>query len=165
MKSKTKFWFTVFCLTVGLSAVSLADTAPRFLFLTINDDLKVVDDSTGLEWAQDACEPEGNFWQEALQCCLAFEHANQTDWRLPNVHELSSLIDEKQMPDNAINPVFFPDLDISKPYWTSTSYAQTPSYAWVVNFNPTSGMFGGGVDKLEKTSDSKGFVLCVRTKG
>lgn len=55
-----------------------------------------------------------------------------TDWRLPEIHELLSLVDYIRA-DPAIDTERFPDTE-SAWYWTATPYAGVSGAAWVVNF-------------------------------
>lgn len=109
-----------------------------------NGDGTVTDNCTGLMWQQatadvngdgeitDAEHPAGDSvdWQHALQYCESLESAGHTDWRLPNVIELQSIVDYERF-DPAIDPVFSADMTW---YWTSSSDVSTPVYAWRVIF-------------------------------
>ena len=45
-------------------------------------------------WTKDAQQIQGTQkWQDALNSCKNLDFAGYTDWRLPNVRELLSLID------------------------------------------------------------------------
>ena len=83
-----------------------------------NDDDTVTDVATGLTWMQ---RDSGHLgagelgdgtldWAEALSWCANLDHAGSSDWRLPNVKELQSLVDYSRSPDTtdsaAIDPVF-----------------------------------------------------------
>lgn len=97
------------------------------------DGLSVTDTSTNLTWMQKGseslmAEEEAHKFIEA-QNKAAF--AGFTDWRLPTVHELFSLVDTSKH-NPAINPVFNCE---SRCYWTASQYAPYPAYAWIVNFN------------------------------
>ena len=79
----------------------------------------------------------GLLWHEALTYCENLEFAGHTDWRLPNVRELQSIVDYGRTRP-AIDPVFGAE---SAGYWSSTaSYvyingANEEWYmAWYVNF-------------------------------
>jgi hypothetical protein len=52
------------------------------------------------------------------------------DWRLPNVRELSSVVDFGEH-DPAFSTVFDGP---AAPYWTSTSVVAAPEQGWVVDF-------------------------------
>lgn len=80
-------------------------------------------------------------------------YANYTDWRLPNVRELMSIVDYGAAAAPRINTTAFPDT-VSGVYWTSTTYVPGTTLAWIVNFN------NGGVNTNGKTTTT--YVRCVR---
>jgi hypothetical protein len=98
----------------------------------------VTDTSTGLMWQQDTAPGSYN-WQQALAYCESLTLAGHHDWRLPNRNELQSLIDYNRY-NPAINTDYFPDTVSCDPwpflchYWSSTTLANNPYYAWVVYF-------------------------------
>ena len=98
-------------------------------------DLVTIDTNTGLMWAADGDENgcDGGMtgkWVPALQTCYdLLNFAGFNDWRLPNVNELSSLVNFKKH-DPATD---FPDMP-SKWFWSSSLYAGDSSYAWYVDF-------------------------------
>jgi hypothetical protein len=57
-----------------------------------------------------------------------------SDWRLPTVKELRSLVDYTRY-NPAINTTYFPDTVVSSGYWSSTTDANGPAAAWVVDFS------------------------------
>jgi hypothetical protein len=77
-------------------------------------------------------------WREALwwaaQLNATGGFAGATDWRVPNVKELASLV-EQQCTNPAINTELFPNTPLFEWYWSSTPDADWPGYAWGVNFN------------------------------
>lgn len=106
-----------------------------------NGDGTVSDKSTGLMWAKlDSGHlkagpgRDGKFdWEQALRWCEELEYAGYSDWRLPNIKELQSLVDYTRAPDTsqsaAIDPVFevTPIRDalgrVDYPfYWSSTTH-------------------------------------------
>jgi hypothetical protein len=129
---------------------------PRF---SERADGTVSDNLTGLVWAQNANWPNGTkTWQEALEYVAdmnAGTHPNSghTDWRLPNVNELESLVHagvfNPALPENPFSGVQ------SSSYWSSTSYASSPGQAWIVHMN------SGSVGNDSKTNG--GYVWPVRS--
>lgn len=75
-------------------------------------------------------------WAEALiyvsQLNAEGGYATYTDWRLPNVRELSSLV-ELQCANPAINIRVFPQAPASQ-VWTSSPYHFYTHYSWYVDF-------------------------------
>ncbi|MCX5884830.1 MAG: DUF1566 domain-containing protein [Proteobacteria bacterium] len=67
--------------------------SPRF---TVNGDC-VTDNLTGLIWAKNANLPSGTMiWYKAIDYCNNLSLAGYTDWRLPNVNELESLVNANE---------------------------------------------------------------------
>ena len=58
--------------------------------------------------------------------------AGQSDWRLPNVRELQTIVDRSVF-NLAINSVVFPGTSSSY-FWSASAYSGYSSSAWVVNF-------------------------------
>ena len=98
---------------------------------TDNGDGTVTDASTGLMWQQDGSTSKS--WSEALAYCEALNLGGYTDWRLPNIKELRSLVDYSRY-NPAINTTYFPNTAASW-YWSSTSLAYYTSGAWVMHFD------------------------------
>ncbi|MBN2034530.1 MAG: DUF1566 domain-containing protein [Deltaproteobacteria bacterium] len=94
-----------------------------------NGDGSVTNTSTGLVWQQADDGRERN-WQEALSYCEDLELAGKTDWRLPNIRELQSIVDDGRY-DPAIDPVFSAQ---SSHYWSGSTYANLEYSAWDVDF-------------------------------
>ena len=104
--------------------------SPRF---TDNGDGTVTDNLTGLIWAQNANLDGAKTWADALSYVNGLDHATYDDWRLPNVNELESLINAEQASSAAwLNAQGFTDVQAGT-YWTSTTYVNNTSNAWVVH--------------------------------
>ena len=124
-----------------------------------NDDGTVTDSATGLMWSQ-SDSGTGVNWEEALawvQAKNAENYLGYSDWRLPNVKELQSIVDYTRSPDTsdsaAIDPVFectgitneagesdFPY------FWSSTTHASSNgigSAASYVSFGRSMGYMDG----------------------
>jgi len=107
----------------------------------------VTDSVSKLEW-QDDSATESATWVEAIEKC---ESLNHSDWRLPNINELKSIVDRsKENP--AIVETF--QNNYSSNYWSSTTYEGSSDYAWFVDF------FYGSVYGYDKSGN--GYVRCVR---
>jgi hypothetical protein len=74
----------------------------------------VTDLKTGLVWQ--ASDVKGKSWVDALKSCEGLAYAGQSDWRLPNVNELQTLVDYSIFQPAST----FPGMP-SERYWTSTS--------------------------------------------
>ena len=112
----------------------------------------VTDTRTGLMWKQcneglsgATCEIGSSLllnWDEALALAEASTFAGYSDWRLPNVKELSSLVEECRR-EPAINTNLFPT--IHSTLWSGSPVAAPPvspeNLAWGVNFNPDGVVF------------------------
>jgi hypothetical protein len=107
--------------------------APRFE----KQDETVQDLLTNLTWTSDANPAEFPLtWMEALDYVAQLNRDNHlgfTDWRLPNRRELRSLISYQQRTPALPSGYPFENVFIGW-YWTGTSAAINPSYAWYVHF-------------------------------
>ena len=104
-----------------------------------NRDGTVTDVTTGLMWQQR--DTKAMTWEEALGYCENLNLAGYHDWRLPNIRELLSLLDEGR-PGPAIDTAYFPGCESSY-YWSSTSHTLYPGFAWNVGFHDAQ-VHGGG---------------------
>ena len=125
------------------------ETLPDSTFTeeTISGKVIVTDTVTGLIWTK---EYSGTVtWQNALSYCENLNYGGQTDWRLPNIEELKTLVDDTiSSPEST-----FPGMPSSY-FWSSSSYAFHTDYAWLVGFDY------GFVTDSYKTS--KSYARCVR---
>jgi uncharacterized delta-60 repeat protein len=129
-------------------AVRGGQTENRFID---NGDGTVTDLSTGLMWQQ-ATAPGTYTWEQALSYSENLTLAGHSDWRLPTIKELDSIVDLTRQ-NLTINPVYFPDTRASF-YWSSTTYISDMTYPWSISFNY--GMNGN----LPKSYD--GYIRAVR---
>jgi len=107
---------------------------------TDNGDGTITDYKTGLMWVKDGSSAgcnNGNklTWEQALSFCEGLSYAGYSDWRLPNIRELESIVDAGRC-DPAINTTYFPNTlsGVHLYYWTSTTYVPTTSFALYVYF-------------------------------
>ena len=115
-----------------------------------NGDGTVTDSCTGLMWQKNTA-PGSHTWTQALQYCESLTLAGRTDWRLPNVRELQSILDYGRI-NPSIDPVFGAE---SGWYWSSTTIVANPLSAWIVSFANSLAVFEG--------KDRASGVRAVRT--
>lgn len=115
-----------------------------------NGDETVTDTNTGLMWQKDTA-PSLYSWQQALSYCENLTLSGYSDWRLPNKNELQSIIDYNRH-NPSIDPTF--SNTVSFLYWSSTTYARYPSYAWYFSY-----YYGYVVNGSKLT---RGYVRAVR---
>lgn len=72
-------------------------------------------------------------WSQALQQASASSFASKTDWRVPNIKELHSLVEECRS-SPVINDSIFPG-DSTGAFWSSSPHASKTNNAWYVNFS------------------------------
>lgn len=131
------------CTNAGIQPST--DEAVEFV---IGNDGTVTDKTTGLMWMR--CVVGQNFVPATNSCTgtaikaewdkmvllrdfnASGGFAGKTDWRLPNVNELRSIVEDCRA-EPAINTVLFPDTPAGK-FWTSTTYITAPANAWQVDF-------------------------------
>ena len=98
--------------------------------------------SEGQKWANNTCEDDSSIndmmnWPEALnqanQVNTGNGFAGSVNWRLPNIKELSSII-ENACYGPSINLNVFPNTPAGI-YWSSTPYLGANDYVWTVRFN------------------------------
>ncbi|MFI3282761.1 MAG: DUF1566 domain-containing protein [Rikenellaceae bacterium] len=142
-----------------------------------NGDGTISDKATGLMWAK-SDNGEGVMWADAVKYAESSELAGHTDWRLPNVKELQSIVDYRYAPSSkefkpAIDPMFncTPFVNEAKVddygyYWTNTSAlfrADSPFYfAWYVAFGRAvngQGLDMHGAGAVRFDSKSKGVAV------
>jgi len=111
----------------------------------------ITDRITRLVWQR---QDEGTtaVWEDAITRCEALSLGGHTDWRLPNVKELRSIVDSGTYAP-AIYAGYFTNTRTDS-YWSSTTYGASPNAAWRVNF------WHGEVTSSLK--ENALFVRCVR---
>ncbi len=130
---------------------------------TDNGNETITDNNTNLMWQKcskglsgSTCTTgtiETNYWAAAPSYCEGLNFAGQTDWRLPNIKELQSIVNYQNV-SPAINTTYFPATQSSY-YWSGSTFVGNPAGAWVVFFGT------GGVDGYDKDT-SLLYVRCVR---
>jgi len=146
---------------------------------TDNGDGTVTDNVTGLMWeklSDDSSIHDWNnlayIWADASAVKVATLNtmnagvgfANHTDWRVPNIKELQTLVNfgtSAPATHSAFNSACVPGCTVttcsctrSSIYWSSSTYQPAPSYAWRTDFND------GLTDSYDTTGG--GYVRAVR---
>ena len=118
---------------------------PRF---NDNGDGTVTDYLTDLMWTKNG-NPRGSScnWNTAIDYCEAYDYADHDDWRLPNINELSSLVNYSQANISTwLNSSATPFSAVQAYFcWSSSSYAYASGGAWRVH------MYYGYVSYGDKT--------------
>ena len=138
----------------------------RFVVLTNWNNEAVLDKETGLVWERSPATFTDS-WPTALQFCVNSITGNRKGWRLPSMPELASLI----LPSGFTSPG--PTLPVGHPfvgvksgsttqdsYWTATTNAKFPTFAWTVNFGGRSPAMDW--DDKDQLSTSPHPIWCVR---
>jgi len=139
--------------------------APRF---TDNSDGTITDNLTGLMWLKDANCFGNMTWQAALDNVKDLNNSpgsytcggynkNYTDWRLPNINELESLVNAEEYTNSWLNTQGFTNVQ-SSDYWSSSTIVSKKDDAWKVS------MYYGSVrtdDESDKSDNH--YVWSVRS--
>ena len=125
------------------------------LFNLLNADFKKTGDTvknsiSKLEF-QDNAIVQPVKWEEAIRYCESLALANHNDWRLPNLHELRSILDRTKT-DPAIVKAF--KNTNAAWYWSSTTHEHYKHKAWNVYFKDG--------DIQDKNKGYYNFTKCVR---
>ncbi len=126
---------------------TVAPTVNADNFVMDSESGVITDSATGLMWSvcnlgetwsesSAACEGTAKSfnWQNALMQAKTITLAGYSDWRLPNIKELMSII-ERQCAEPAINLTLFPTTK-NEPYWSSTPVfnENSDNQVWAVQF-------------------------------
>lgn len=147
--------------TILLPVALWANAAP---FTVAADGQEVTDAKTGLIWRRCAegmtasgstCTGTASTFTHEAALTRASTQAIATGvaWRLPNVKELSSIVDKSRV-NPTIDMVAFPATPVGSYFWSSSPYVGVASYALVVYF------VDGSVDNFIR--GSTGYVRLVR---
>lgn len=138
-----------------LATLSIGNSSGSFSVTTANialDDGTVTDPNTGLTWKR--CM-EGQTWSygtcTGTFATYTFDQANaltgkvtfagQSDWRMPNIRELTTIVDYTKV-NPAIDLNVFPNTAASG-VWSGSPLAVDASNVWVVNFSDGGAHYNG----------------------
>lgn len=127
---------------------------PEFSGVLIKSKDGVVDQITGLEWQRTALPVDGMDWQGALSYCENLVLGGASDWRLPSIKELHSIVDDTAAAEPAINTSVF-GATKSGFYWSGT-----PELG-AANTDAFGVQFVTGITATQ-TTNSLGLIRCVR---
>ena len=112
----------ILLILIGLSSLSLAEFS--------RDGDIVTDTISKLQW-QDNAIGEKMTWESAIDYCEnTLRLGGYSDWRLPNINELKSIVDRSKYDPIIVNGF---ENTSSYYYWSSSTYKNNSSYAWIVN--------------------------------
>lgn len=125
---------------------------------THHNDGTITDHGTDLMWVVEPAAlgfpfDEKVIWATARDYCKTLEYAGYSDWRLPTIKELVSIVDY-----GARNPATYSDyIKLGNDnYWSVTLYADKGGYVWGV-------YFGNGFVSNEDLTQTF-YTIPVRTK-
>lgn len=140
-----------------LSANDSGDPCNSSRFACVLGGEAIRDNETGLVWERSPDFANFRPWNSALNSCANRIVAGRMGWRLPSLHELTSLVDPMVTPGPRL-PVGHPFVGTqSNFYWSATGRSDDSAVAW-------------GVNLLEGTAAGDGkpsshLSWCVRSAG
>lgn len=144
------------CATTGQDGdlkAGVAWSSPRFTVGTGATAACVTDNLTGLMWMGVPNSIPAT-WVNALTAADNLTLCGFSDWRLPNINELESLVNSEVFNQATfLNAQGFTGVQ-ALDYWSSSTYADIPTSAWLV------GMYDGAV--LSNSKAASNYVWPVR---
>ncbi|MBF0369868.1 MAG: DUF1566 domain-containing protein [Magnetococcales bacterium] len=134
---------------------------------TDNGDATITDNNTGMMWQEsNGEESDGDYqftWANALDYCENLELAGHTDWRLPNVKTLHTIVDYTNADEAIDTDTFIHNVDTQNTgpfFWSSTNDEYFVDYANYICFGPcwnytfTMDVHGPGAQRSEYRRDN-----------
>lgn len=127
----------------------------------------VTDTATGFQWQGCVAALEGancdegvranHTWEQALSYCEGLVWAGESDWSLPNIMELWSLVENRQS-TSPLNGQLFPAVPAGNfdGLWSSTTRGFEPTEVWHLPL-------GLGQSSLQLKANNNNPTLCVRS--
>ena len=173
--NKLTYLLIALSLALSLSAeqnTNIVDNWPNSRYRGHGDGT-VTDTKTGLMWMQcslgqsyeanGACSGTATIssndssWSISLETAFKYTFAGYSDWRLPNINELRSLVAYDRY-DPAINSAIFPNTPTGNYFWSSSpsSYNGEDTRSWGMSFDD-------GYDSPQRTRSTGHYVRLVRS--
>lgn len=113
----------------------------------------LIDFDTGLMWAKDIQGKGCNYgrmltWKDSIDYAKALSFAGYSDWRLPTIKELVSIVDYSKLAPATYS--IFEDTPCGY-FWSSSEFKSDTRGAWVVGF-----------DTGRVNGDDKSEFFCLR---
>ena len=125
--------------------------------------------AVGMKWDGSTCTGTASTYTWDQSTKLTSNFANKSDWRLPSIAELNTIV-ERENSFPAINVTIFPNTPSDQSFWSGSPYARYSGWAWLVQsgaggapYNPMNGSFairlvrGGPFDPLASYTPSTDF--------
>ena len=125
-----------------------------------NGDNTITDQKTRLIW-QKQDDGSKRTRENALNYCENLTLGGSSSWRLPNIKELESIVDDNNA-SPSINTSYFPNTKSSSTsnYISSSVKLSNSNFSWTVTFN--SGEIGTNIGDVASQTASSSYVRCVR---
>jgi hypothetical protein len=117
----------------------------------------VTDNMTKLVWQVTGLDTGTRTWQQALDDCETSTFSGKSDWRLPNIKELATLVDETAATAPAIRAEF--GAAPAPNYWSSTPASNFGGERYALALET-----GVGASSSFKMTDSAAAARCVRSQ-
>lgn len=124
MKFTTTLLILMFLIVTSKKVEATTDT------WRANDNGTVTDVATAFEWQQEPHNIDLNHAQ-AISYCQELSLAGKNDWRLPQIKELTSIVDYRKFSRAQDRDFGVASLNS---YWSATSQSNDSSKAWQVDF-------------------------------
>ncbi|MEA2091815.1 MAG: DUF1566 domain-containing protein, partial [Campylobacterota bacterium] len=114
-----------------MKAILLIMIGFNILYADISKSGNIVSDSlTKLQWQDDAVGSTMS-WNGAISFCENLTLDGYSDWRVPNINELKSIVDRSKS-----NPAIVTGFShiSSNYYWSATTHQGYSERAWIVSF-------------------------------
>lgn len=119
----------------------------------------VTDTNTKLQW-QDNGEYEKLSWQSAIDYCEDLVLDGKSDWRLPNINELQSIIDRSEYGSRYFYDIF--TNNSSATYWSSTTKKTEDGFGDTVYDNAYGATYYSAISGVGLKSWNEARFKCVR---